>query len=90
MCISRKIKEAGGKWVEGEVVRNGERVIYVKEGKEERFLRICRDSMLFQVKVLIDLCCIDYPNRREKRYTLVYMMCSVHKKVGQRQAKSKG
>lgn len=65
------------KWVEARVVRNGESVLYVRYADVDSFLRLCRDSMLFQIKVLIDLCCIDYPFRH-RRWTLVYILCSVH------------
>lgn len=71
------LHRAAPKWVEARVVRNGESVLYVHHTYLDSFLRLCRDSMLFQIKVLIDLCCIDYPFR-EQRFTLVYMMCSVH------------
>ena len=75
------LQRAAPKWVEARVVRNGESVLYVHHTYLESFLRLCRDSMLFQVKVLIDLCCIDYPFR-EQRFTLVYMLCSVHELLG--------
>lgn len=75
--LALQLQRAAPKWVEARVVRNGESVLYVHHTYLDSFVRICRDSMLFQIKVLIDLCCIDYPFR-EQRFTLVYMMCSVH------------
>ena len=76
-CFSQALQRAAPKWVEARVVRNGESVLYVHHGYLDNFVRLCRDSMLFQIKVLIDLCCIDYPFR-EQRFSLVYMLCSVH------------
>ena len=70
------LQRAVPKWVEARVVQN-ESVLYVHHGYLNSFVRLCRDSMLFQIKVLIDLCCIDYPYR-EQRFSLVYMLCSVH------------
>ena len=75
LCLA--LQRAAPKWAEARVVRNGDSVLYVHHTQLGRLLRLCRDSMLFQLKVLIDLCCIDYPFR-EQRFTLVYMMCSVH------------
>ena len=70
------LQRAAPKWVEARVVLN-ESVLYVHHAYLDNFVRLCRDSMLFQIKVLIDLCCIDYPFR-EQRFSLVYMLCSVH------------
>ena len=78
------LQRAAPKWVEARVVRNGESVLYVQHAYLDNFLRLSRDSMLFQIKVLIDLCCIDYPFR-EQRFSLVYMLCSVHEEYSRRQ-----
>jgi len=64
-------------WVSAQVVRHGESVLYVHPQYIRSFLLFCRDSMLYQIKACIDLCCVDYPFR-EHRFTLVYMLCSVH------------
>lgn len=77
------LQRAAPKWVEARVVQK-ESVVYVHGGYLKNFVRLSRDSMLLQVKVLIDLCCIDYPYR-EQRFSLVYMLCSVHNNIAQRQ-----
>nr|YP_009504786.1 NADH dehydrogenase subunit 9 [Caulerpa lentillifera]AST24261.1 NADH dehydrogenase subunit 9 [Caulerpa lentillifera]QKS32221.1 NADH dehydrogenase subunit 9 [Caulerpa lentillifera] len=90
MCVrfSTNIKDRSGaigtdlhrvcpEWVSAIVVRHGESVLYVHPKYIRSFLLLCRDSMLYQIKACIDMCCVDYPFRQH-RFTLVYMLCSVH------------
>lgn len=43
----------------------------------EKFFKICKNNSLFQMKVLIDICVVDYYNKQKKRFEFIYNFTSI-------------
>ena len=79
-----EIVRSAPSWVQAHVRINGENVLYVYPEYLIEFLFLCRDHLHSQIKLCVDICCIDYP-LRNKRFSLVYNLCSVHKEKARKQ-----
>uniref|UniRef100_A6YEC6 NADH dehydrogenase [ubiquinone] iron-sulfur protein 3 n=1 Tax=Chlorokybus atmophyticus TaxID=3144 RepID=A6YEC6_CHLAT len=64
------------KWIERSMVIKNEMIIYTDPEYIVPFLFFLRDHMGTQVKILLDICGVDYPSRKD-RFEVVYNLLTI-------------